>query len=208
MITWAIFQSDGNTFSRKDLLNKLHNGFDISSFTDTNILLLIISGPTALLALRVHNISITSYSVTITWDRIFSHLSWKSGKTASSSFNLVIERKYLFKTLDSCYWIMSSMFYREWKPCLFIAWESAHLVQCFGKPFHLRCLPWKNACYLSTQLPCYTTRNYTLWTFSFEANSWLTCLLLNAEQSTSCHELPSYPLLPFTCFELAFYLKI
>jgi hypothetical protein len=134
--------------------------------------------------------------------------NWKSGKTASSSFNLVIERKYLFKTLDSCYWIMSSMFYREWKPCLFIAWESAHLVQCFGKPFHLRCLPWKNACYLSTQLPCYTTRNYTLWTFSFEANSWLTCLLLNAEQSTSCHELPSYPLLPFTCFELAFYLKI
>jgi hypothetical protein len=40
-ITWAIFQSDGNTFSRKHLLNKLHNGFDISSFTDTNILLLI-----------------------------------------------------------------------------------------------------------------------------------------------------------------------
>jgi hypothetical protein len=74
-ITWAIFQSDGNTFSRKDLLNKLHNGFDISSFTDINILLLIISGPTALLALRVHNISITSCSVTITWDRIFSHLS-------------------------------------------------------------------------------------------------------------------------------------
>jgi hypothetical protein len=74
-ITWAIFQSDGNTFSRKDLLNKLHNGFDISSFTDTNILLLIISGPTALLALRVHNISITSCSVTITWDIIFSHLS-------------------------------------------------------------------------------------------------------------------------------------
>jgi hypothetical protein len=68
-------QSDGNTFSRKDLLNKLHNGFDISSFTDTNILLLIISGPTALLALRVHNISITSCSVTITWDIIFSHLS-------------------------------------------------------------------------------------------------------------------------------------
>jgi hypothetical protein len=34
-ITWAIFQSDGNTFSRKDLLSKLHNGFDISSFTDT-----------------------------------------------------------------------------------------------------------------------------------------------------------------------------
>ena len=67
-------KSDGNTFSRKDLLNKLHNGFDISSFTDTNILLLIISGPTALLALRVHNISITSCSVTITWDRIFSHL--------------------------------------------------------------------------------------------------------------------------------------
>jgi hypothetical protein len=46
-ITWAIFQSDGNTFSHKDLLNKLHNGFDISSFTDANILLLIISGPTA-----------------------------------------------------------------------------------------------------------------------------------------------------------------
>jgi hypothetical protein len=43
-ITWAIFQSDGNTFSRKDLLNKLHNDFDISSFTDTNIQLLIISG--------------------------------------------------------------------------------------------------------------------------------------------------------------------
>jgi hypothetical protein len=28
-ITWAIFQSDGNTFSRKNLLNKLQNGFDI-----------------------------------------------------------------------------------------------------------------------------------------------------------------------------------
>jgi hypothetical protein len=53
---------DDASFSRKDLLNKLHNGFDISSFTDTNILLLIISGPTALLALRVHNISITSCS--------------------------------------------------------------------------------------------------------------------------------------------------
>jgi hypothetical protein len=26
-ITWAIFQSDGNTCSHKDLLNKLHNGF-------------------------------------------------------------------------------------------------------------------------------------------------------------------------------------
>jgi hypothetical protein len=54
LVPWAIFQSDGNTFSRKDILNKLHNGFDISSFTDTNILLLIISGPTALLAIRVH----------------------------------------------------------------------------------------------------------------------------------------------------------
>jgi hypothetical protein len=30
-ITSAIFQSDGNTFSSKDLLNKLHNRFDISS---------------------------------------------------------------------------------------------------------------------------------------------------------------------------------
>ena len=104
-ITWAIFQSDGNTFSRKDLLNKLHNGFDISSFTDTNILLLIISGPTALLALRVHNISITSCSVAITWDNICSHLSWESGKTASSSFNLVIEQNYLFKALD--FWVAS-----------------------------------------------------------------------------------------------------
>jgi hypothetical protein len=54
----ATQKSNVLNISRKDLLKKLHNGFDISSFTDTSILLLIISGPTALLALRVHNISI------------------------------------------------------------------------------------------------------------------------------------------------------
>jgi hypothetical protein len=98
-ITWAIFQSDGNTFSRKDLLNKLHNGFDISSFTDTKILLLIISGPTALLALRVHNISITSCSVTITWDRINGDKSLPSNYKPISLLSCVskVLEKIIFK---------------------------------------------------------------------------------------------------------------
>jgi hypothetical protein len=35
-ITWAIFQSDGNTFSRKHLLNKLHNGVTKKNDRSTN----------------------------------------------------------------------------------------------------------------------------------------------------------------------------
>jgi hypothetical protein len=123
-ITWAIFQSDGNTFSRKDLLNKLHNGFDISSFTDTNILLLIISGPTALLALRVHNISITSCSVTITWDRIFSHLSCL--KMGTNLYRLTIDLFLYF--LASLY---KSAFTQTVSNALLIS-ANVTLVTCFA----------------------------------------------------------------------------
>jgi hypothetical protein len=60
----------------------------ISSFTDTNILIIIISGPTALLALRVHNISITSCSgVSKVLEKIFfKHV-----------FNHLHENKLLYK---------------------------------------------------------------------------------------------------------------
>ena len=47
-IIWAIFQIEGNIFSKKDLLNNDFNGCTIEHLIDFNILWLIQSGPMAL----------------------------------------------------------------------------------------------------------------------------------------------------------------
>ena len=51
-ITKAIFQISGNTLSSKDLVIKIHKGFETDLETHLSILWLILSSPLALLGLR------------------------------------------------------------------------------------------------------------------------------------------------------------
>jgi hypothetical protein len=90
-LAYDAIQKSNVLFSRKDLLNKLHNGFDISSFTDTNILLLIISGPTALLTLRVHNINNRPISLLSCVSKVLEKIIFKH------VFNHLLENKLLYK---------------------------------------------------------------------------------------------------------------
>jgi hypothetical protein len=71
---------------------------DIIFFIDIIILLLILSGPVALLLFKIEIISMISSSLTQILSSTLPPLSSKSGKVLFSSTKLVIEQKYLFKT--------------------------------------------------------------------------------------------------------------
>ena len=92
----AIFQLLGNILHWKDLLNSKDNGFATSFLTTINILLLIISGPTALLRSKIFRTPITSCSLTTNVVKVLQPLSSKSGRSIPSSSKSVIEQNYLF----------------------------------------------------------------------------------------------------------------
>ena len=84
----AIFHLLGNILHWKDLLNSKDNGL-----TAINILLLIISGPTALLGFKIFRTSITSYSLTTIVVKVLQSLSSKSGRSIPSSSKSVYRTK-------------------------------------------------------------------------------------------------------------------
>jgi hypothetical protein len=88
---WAIFQDRGYFFRRKDLLKSKHRGLAISFFIDIIILLLILSGPVALLLYKSLPSNYRPVSLLSCVSKIFEKSVFKN------IFNHLHKNKLLYK---------------------------------------------------------------------------------------------------------------
>ena len=95
-ITFENFQISENLPSLKDLLNKIFSRTETSLATVFSILLLISSGPFALLGFKISMRVSISCDVQDILANLFWHLYSKAGTATFSSFTVEIVVKYLF----------------------------------------------------------------------------------------------------------------